>query len=447
VKVCPPAAVRLLAIALLLPLAGCALYDQYSPSKRAARQQVQQLQSLQLTVMSYADEYVARTGEALTLFQTETDNPEERLLTQNWRVQQATAAYTIASGPNPVTNALDMVVLASLSRMRLEDRSVVERFGPRVKPLLETYGRVETEAWQIVDGVLTQAQSQRLKEIMAQWRATHPEVQGVSYVHFHEFAESVGGSGVGKDSQAGGLFSMLGIDPFSSLDPAVREITQSRALAERTIYYLQRAPTLLDMQVVRLTYQFAVMPESKALLADAQRVSLVGSASDQLVQTLPGLLDRQREALLAQLVGVLKQESATVSDLTTNLRSTLQAGTDTANAVHGTLDVVERITGQFAGKPETPAAEKGPPFDIRNYTEMLREATTASRELDALAQRTDSLLPVLRVASQDTANRVNGILNHLFWLAVLLVLVATVAVLLAALAYRRLVPHSRRDVS
>jgi hypothetical protein len=438
---------RLLATLLIVPLAGCTLYDKYSPSKRAARQQVAQLQSLQLTVMSFADEYVARTGEAITRFQAQTENPEDRLVVQDWRVQQATSAYTIASGPNPITNALDMVVLAALSRMRVEDHWVVERFGTRLQPMQEAYRKMEAEAWQNLDGVLTDAQRERLRDIMAQWRASHPEIQGVAYVHFRDFADSVGAQAGGQDAQGGSLFSMLGIDPFTSLDPAVREIAQSRALAERTIYYLQRAPTLLDMQVVRLTYQFAVMPESKALLADAQRVSLIGSSSEQLVRTLPSLLDRQREALLAQLVGILKQESASVSDLTTNLRSTLEAGTETANAVHGTLDTVERITGQFADKPGTPVADKGPPFDIRNYTEMLREATTASRELDALAQRTDSLLPVLRVASQDTANRVNGILNHLFYLAVLLVLVATAVVFLAALAYRRLVGHGKRSAS
>ncbi len=191
-RVCVSPAVRLLALILVVPLAGCTLYDKYSPSQRAARKQVQQLQSLQLAVMSFADEYVARTGEAITRFQGQTENPEDRLLTQDWRVQQATSAYTIASGPSPVTNALDMVVLASLSRMRLEDHWVVERFGPRLKPLQETYRRVEAEAWQIVDGVLTEEQSRRLKEIMAQWRASHPEVQGVAYVHFQEFADSLG---------------------------------------------------------------------------------------------------------------------------------------------------------------------------------------------------------------------------------------------------------------
>ena len=440
-------AVRLLAFVLIAQLAGCSLLDQYSPSKREARKQAQQLQALQLTVMRFADEFVGRTGQAIASAQSDSESPEDRLLTQNWRVQQATAAYTIASGPNPLGNAVDMVSLVALNRMMLEETWVTDRFGARIKPVQETYQRLETDAWNILDPVLSDAQIARLKEIMARWRADHPEVRTVSYVHFQDLADSVGAGQSGGDAQGGGLFSMLGIDPFSSLDPAVREISQSRALAERTIYYLQRAPQLLDMQIVRLTYQFAVMPESQALLADAQRVSLVGSASDQLVQRLPSLLDRQREALIAQLVGVLQQESASVSALTTNLRSTLEAGTDTAKAVHGTLDVVERITGQFTGKPATPAAEKGPPFDIRNYTEMLREATAASRELDALAQRTDSLLPVLRVATQDTASRVDGILNHLFWLAVLLILVATATVLLATLAYRRLVARDRRSTS
>ena len=37
---------------------------------------------------------------------------------------QSTAAYTIASGPNPVVNALDMIVLATLSRMVVEDYEV-----------------------------------------------------------------------------------------------------------------------------------------------------------------------------------------------------------------------------------------------------------------------------------------------------------------------------------
>jgi len=431
-------AARLLLLTLVLALGGCTLIDQLSPSKRAARRQAQQLQSLQLTVMRFADEYVGRSGDVIQRLQDETENPEERLLAQNFRVSQATAAYTIASGPNPVSNALDMIALASLSRMVLDDVWVRENFGARAQPVDDTYRSLEAEAWQLVDGILTDAQEKRLKEIMAQWRALHPHVRAVSYLDFRDFAQSIGAPKPGEEGQSGNLFAMLGIDPFSSLDPALREITQSRQLAERGIYYLQRAPSLLDLQVTRLTYQLAVMPETRGLLADANRASLIGSASDELVRNLPALLDRQREALLAQVTALLNQQGPALGGLARDLRGTLEAGTQTADALHGTLEVFERISTQLSSKPEQPAAERGPPFDIRNYTEMLREATAASRELNALATRSDALLPLVRLAGSDAAGQLNAVLNHLFLLAALLVLLTTAAVLAALLAYRRL---------
>ncbi len=432
-------------------LYGCTLVDRMMPSKRVAREHAQQLQILQLSIMRFADEYVGLTREALTDFQAGSQNPEERLTVQNWKIQQATAAYTIASGPNPVNNALDMVVLASLSSTILQETWVGAAYGTRVDPVRATYRSLETDAWPLLTGVLTDAQVVRLHELLTRWRTEHPNVREVADIHFRDFANSIGASAHGEGGKAGGgnLFSMLGIDPFTTLDPAVRELAQSRELAERSIYYMQRAPALLDMQVERLTYQFAVMPETKALLGDAQRVSLVGSASDQLVRTLPEVIAREREALIAQLVRTINDDNATIGSLAAQLRTTLQAGTETANAVHGTLEVFERIKAQFGPKPGEPIPQdKGPPFDIRQYTEMLREATNTSRELNTLAQRTDALLPVLRTATQDASGHLDKVLDHLFFLLLLLIFAAAAAALLAALAYRRLTARfNRGDVT
>jgi hypothetical protein len=204
---------------------------------------------------------------------------------------------------------------------------------------------------------------------------------------------------------------------------------------------MQRAPDLLDMQVERLTYQFAVMPETRSLLASVDRVSLIGSASDQLVDTLPNLLDHEREALVAQLTQTINSQSATLGTLAGQLRSTLQAGTDTATAVNSALQSFERISSLFAKKPPSasaPPQPPGKPFDISDYTAMLEQAALTARELDALAQRGDALAPLLRSATQDAALRAQGVLNHLFLLLVLLVLVIAAAALLAALAYRRI---------
>ncbi len=428
-------------------LYGCTLVDRMMPSKRAAREHAQQLQTLQLSVMRFADQYVGLTREALSAFQAETQSPEERLAVQNWKIQQATAAYTIASGPNPVNNALDIVVLASLSSTILQQTWVGEAYGARADPIRETYRSVEADAWPLLTGVLTDAQVVTLHQLLTRWRTEHPNVREVADIHFRDFANSVGAAAAGREGKSGsGLFSMLGIDPFITLDPAVRELAQSRELAERSIYYMQRAPALLDMQVERLTYQFAVMPETKALLGDAQRVSLVGSASDQLVRTLPEVIAREREALIAQLVRTINDDNATIGSLAAQLRTTLQAGTETANAVHGTLDVFERIKAQFGPKPGEPIPqEKGPPFDIRQYTEMLREATNTSRELNTLAQRADSLLPVLRTASDDASGHLNKVLDHLFFLLLLLILAAGAVALLTALAYQRLTARFNRS--
>ncbi|MGN6451794.1 MAG: hypothetical protein ACTHL7_01800, partial [Steroidobacteraceae bacterium] len=262
----------------------------------------------------------------------------------------------------------------------------------------------------------------------------------VAYIHFRDFAQGVGPNNQNNAGTAS-LLSMVGIDPLSNLDPAVQEIAQTRQLAERAIYYVQRAPDLLDMQVERLSYQFAAMPETRSLLTSVDRVSLIGSSSDRLVDNLPSLLDRQREALVAQLTDTLNSQSAALGTLAGQLRTALQAGTDTATAVNGALQTFERISGQFTKKPgqaAEPPQPPGPPFDIRQYTAMLEQAAVTMRELENLAQRGDVVVPALRSATQDAGSQVRSILDHLFVLLVLLVAFIALAALAVALAYRRI---------
>src|SRR5262245_62010075 len=262
--------------------AACSTIQNLTPSHKEAEKRAEQLQQTQLRVMRFADEYAGRVREAVSVFQTTTKRPEERLAAQAWKVQQSESAYTIASGPNPVANALDMVVLATLSRMVVEDVWLKVPNGERARPVLDVHRSLEEQAWKLVNGLLTESQSAQLKEVIEEWRRQNPDVHFVAYIHFNDFAKSVGAPRAGEERSSGNLFSMLGLDPFTSLDPAVREIAQTRELAERAIYYMQRTPGLLDMQVEKLTYALAVMPETKSLIASADRASLVGSAADRL---------------------------------------------------------------------------------------------------------------------------------------------------------------------
>jgi hypothetical protein len=430
---------------LLVMLSGCTYIQKLVPGHKEAQQNADELQAQQLRVMRFADEYAGRVIEVVNRFQRDSVRPEERLVAENWKLSQAQSAYTSASGPSPITNTLDLVVLATLSRLVMEDVWVSELYNERARPILEAHRQLEQRSWELLDGVLTDAQTARLHEIITSWRSEHPNVRAVAYIHFTDFAKSIGAPGPAESASKGSLFSVISIDPFSHLDPAVREITQTRQLAERSIYYAQRVPNLMDMQLERLTYQLASMPETKALLADANRVSLAGSAADQLVKTLPDIIAKERQALITQVVQELNGERATVGAVTGDLRTTLQAGTETANALHATLETLDRISERFAPKPGAPPkAEEDRPFDIREYTEMLRNLTVTVRELETLTQRTDVALPAARAIAEDATTRVNNIVDRLFWRLVLLVLITIAATFAGRFAYRAIVIRTER---
>jgi methyl-accepting chemotaxis protein len=198
------------------------------------------------------------------------------------------------------------------------------------------------------------------------------------------------------------------------------------------------------MQIEKLTYSLAVMPESKALLASVDRVSLVGSAADRLSTSLPDLLAHERQALISQLTQELDAHRETLSALTGEVRSTLQAGTETANALHATLQTLDRISARYPPREESAGANPSPPFDIREYTEMIRELSATTRDLNALAQSVDSTLPAVRRATQDAAGTLQQVTNRLFWQLLILVVVAVVATTLGALAYRVAVTRIQR---
>lgn len=399
---------------------------------------------MQFKVMRFADEYAGGVSESIGRLQKSTTSAEERLAVQSWKHQQVESAYLIASGPNWVANAVDMVVLATLTRMVLEDAWVAETYGERARFVLETHITLEQSSWELVAGFLTEDQRQRLKQIIEEWRRKNPQIRAVGYIHFNDFAKSAGTTFESEEKRSDSLFSLLRLDPFNSLDPAVREITETRQLAERTIFYLQRAPGLLDMQIERMSYAFAVMPETKTVLADLDRISLLGSAAAQLVNTLPQTLATERQALVAQLMGELEARRGAIAEISGDLRATLVAGTDTANALHATLESLDRITARFAAKPgEAATKEKGPPFDIRQYTQMLQELAASTRELNALAARVDGALPGVQQATATVSANMERLTSQLFWRLVILLVIAVGLVFGAAIAYRATVSRMR----
>ena len=363
----------LLALCVLMAwvLAGCKTLQEMTPAHKRAQERTQTLEQLQLSTMRFSDEYCTRIVEAASRFQATAAIPEERLLAQRWKVTQCQSVYIDADGPNPALNTLDIVVLATLSRMAIDDTWTT--YGDRVEFLRRTQHELEASAWQLASPMLSPAQAEQLHDIIDRWRARNPTVRLVGAIHFTEFAKSIGEPGAGEANRIGSIFSIVNLNPFAELDPAVQEITQTRQLAERAMFYFQRMPNLVDMQAQAYPYQMAIQPETRALLASIQRVSLVGSAANTLVTDLPSLLDREREALLRQLTQEITGQSATIGELSGNLRATLEAGTTTANALNTMLENLNRLTAQFTSSSAPSKAPEQP------SGRLLISATTPTR--------------------------------------------------------------------
>ena len=143
------------------------------PEAREAKRTQLELQQLQAKCMRYADVYVGRVVEETGRFQRSAANPELRSLISIWTLSQVNSAYSIAAGDSALVSALDLVTLAVLSRMVIDD-SIVPRFPSETGPLLAMHRELEQRAWKLTDEFLTPVQTEDFRNILVEWRASNP---------------------------------------------------------------------------------------------------------------------------------------------------------------------------------------------------------------------------------------------------------------------------------
>jgi len=430
----------LLLVASGILLSGCAVTNRLFRD-RAAEERAAELLQLQLAIMRFADEYTARINERVIVFQQATDDPGERLESQSWLVSQATAAVTIAAGPNPELNAIDMLVFSTLSRMVIEDRWVGELYGARAQPLLDEHRALERRIWDYASVLLSEAQTDELRSSIGAWHRKNPLGRAVPFIHLEDFAFATSETRPGSASSTS-IFSFLGIDPLSNLDPAVRELAQSRQLAERAVYYGQRAPKLISMETQRLAFEFAVAPESVRVIDSIAQIGGAAQATSDLAADLPRLLAEERAAAIEQLTGVFDERQAELQGLVAELRSALEAGGTTSDSVRETITALDALMARFDRRAGQAAGTAARPFDVTEYTEALRQLGEAAQQLRVLIDQADSKAPALTRLSDNVGDRLASLVDHVYWRLVQLILVLVAASVLGALAYRAIVRRS-----
>ncbi len=396
---------------------------------------------LQLKIERFADNFTLQTAQALDEFGRKAGTDSARVEALQLKLLSVSAVTSIASGPNPNVNLLDLVAVVTLGRIAVEDRWAKTANQPALSQWLDTSRALETSVWQLAASELKPTFIKELRETIEQWSAQHPEARDTFFARPQEYASMVGRKHK-TQIDLNSVFSIVDLDPMAGLDPAVREVAQTRLLAERAMFTVQRMPFLLRFQTELLACQLADQPAMRLALTNvttlagsADRISRATESVSQTAAELPDRISTERKEILI----ALDQQEGKLRDLSTQVDHALQSGermSTSLNTTLGTFDGLMRLFG--VGQLSTNAApvSNSPPFNVLDYGRVADQVGAMAKEINTLVGSVDKSAPQMQRLSEKATSDAQRVVDHGFRLGLVLIAVLLFGGLVAALLYR-----------
>jgi hypothetical protein len=427
------------------------------------KQPTNEIALLQTEVMRAADGYVTSVAQAANDFAAKVGTLDARTAALEWKLREGTSAIGIAAGENPRLNAVDLVVLATLSRRVIENYWVGQKFGKAALPLLETHRFLETNGWALIATVLTFEQQVELRDLIAEWAQQNPDQRYVGGARLRDFMAVLGPKGLQQQgAKPDSVLNLLNVDPLSGLDPAVRAIEQTRYFAERLMFYVERAPMLVSWQVEAMSYQISAQPAPQQVLSNLTSLTQSAHVFANTAEQLPKLVNDQREAAINQLfAGIatersniivsLDSQEAKLRELLPEVRQTLATAGNMANSLDGTIKSLDAFV-HYVSPPDTnaaPPSTNSQPFNVLDYGKAASQVGAMSRDLNVLITSANQSATQLVVLSEQATAKAERVVDRAFRLGLVLVGLLLAGSVLAGLAYRALAMRltRKRDTS
>lgn len=368
-----------------------------------------------------------------------------------WKILLASQASSIVSGPNAIANLLDMTVFVTVARTVAEDYWGPKVYGESARPLLESCRRYEGKIWELAATVLTPEQQAELRQAIVTWHQKHPIPENVFGARAVEFAAQVANTqSVPDAAKPNSVFTLLGMDPLAGMDPAVREMAQTRLFAERALYVAQWMPTLLRWQTELLSLNAVAMPEVQQLVTNSSQLTVSVERFAQVAEQLPMQLSKEREEILKALESQEKQ----LTPLVNEVRQTLTAGSQMSTSLNTTITTFDGLMKRFgvgepsqAGPPDT----NSEPFRVQDYGETAVQLEAAARQLTELLETFNQTLGSTNLTQlaaqvspviQQAQTGGKEVVDYAFGKGLLLVALTLAAALIYRVVSVRLIPAS-----
>jgi len=221
---------------------------------------------------------------------------------------------------------------------------------------------------------------------------------------------------------------------MAGLDPAMRQLEQTRYFAERSMFYAQRLPAIVRLQIELLLSEFGAAPETLRLLNNITEFRETAQRFNDVLDQLPERLGKEQRQVIEAVIGQDK-----VKEQLNEFTATFTAAKGMADSLEHATRTLGTLVAQFANTNQSATAKR--PFDVMDYAVTAEKIDQAATQL---AKTLESLDRVVRspgwTERVTEVNTVMGrteqasqrVLDRAFWLTLILIAV----VLFAALFYR-----------
>lgn len=319
---------------------------------------------------AFADRYIGLLYSACDAVKLNNPDAAQRREAQTLLVDCASNIYDIASNADAFTRLLDLVVVTRLmSQVWVDDGRVGRVFGERGGPMAGAMLHARAEAQALAARVLTVEQLGAMDSLLEDWRRENPEMIHASYVRFSNFAIGRGRSSASEVLNAGGFLAQVG--------QAGQAVDEARLLGERMFYQLKREPTLLRWQAAAAKDDMLATPEVGSGLADVHRLT-------EQVEQFPAHLAAEREALLAAIDSRVETANSSIANARAaiaEMREVIASLEPASTAVRQLVESADVLFTRYDAWDRWAVGVQPRPFEIREYTEMVREAATTAQRL------------------------------------------------------------------
>jgi len=417
-------------IALSLALGSCGMNQGGSAPPSGATQLPggsvptgqQSADQVRLKLLAFADLSMGEMERLGIAVDATEPTPASRAFVQGVRADVASTTLALALEPDPESALQDLMVSMAAKGVATKSKAAPTVDASTVDDVQASLTLLEKEIWEIGSGLYSAAELERLRQQVAQWWNESPGKAAVGVVRIGDLPDG------GEDRLTKGL--------FAPLNEANRQIEETRLLGERFLFLAERLPTVAIWQAEAAAWGAMAAPEAREAL---DGLTLIASTMETLglrVDSLPMLLDSQREAFLSAfderedaMNGLLGEAGTVVRDASPLVASgerIVEMSPEVMASVSRTLEVMQELVAALRD-PDAPGG--GVSLDVAEYAALVGDVRAATEALSEALTHADAL-----------AETPQAVIDHATWRAVQLMLLFFALLV----AYRYGIPALRR---